>query len=154
MKRFQGGLIFKAHGLVYHSTLGWRVIQKEEKGSVSALSRAPAALSIFRTTSETGTSNPNLEGTFVAFLAGTAACRRECSGHWVRLTSNIAIPTPNPQPPACRNCGQDCEFWVPLSARCPMRHTQGYLALKEPRMQELGRADASARTEHWVHPNS
>jgi len=25
------GLVFKAHRLVYHSTLGWRVIKKEEK---------------------------------------------------------------------------------------------------------------------------
>jgi len=27
--RFRGGLVFKAHGLVYHSTLGWRVIKKK-----------------------------------------------------------------------------------------------------------------------------
>ena len=27
----RGGLIFKAHRLVYHSTLGWRVIKKKEK---------------------------------------------------------------------------------------------------------------------------
>jgi len=27
----QGGLVFKAHRLVYHSTLGWRVIKKREK---------------------------------------------------------------------------------------------------------------------------
>jgi len=29
--RFQKGLAFKAHRLVYHSTLGWRVIKKKEK---------------------------------------------------------------------------------------------------------------------------
>ena len=28
MKRFRGGLVFKAHSLVYHSTLDLRVIQK------------------------------------------------------------------------------------------------------------------------------
>ena len=28
LQRFRGGLIFKAHRLVYHSTLGWRVIKK------------------------------------------------------------------------------------------------------------------------------
>jgi len=27
--RFRGGLVFKAHRLVYHSTLGWRVIKKK-----------------------------------------------------------------------------------------------------------------------------
>ena len=32
MKRSRGGLVFKAHRLVYHSTLGWRVIKKEEEG--------------------------------------------------------------------------------------------------------------------------
>ena len=26
-----GGLVFKAHRLVYHSTLGWRVITKQKK---------------------------------------------------------------------------------------------------------------------------
>ena len=31
MKRFQGGLVFKAHRLVYHSSLGWRVIKKKEE---------------------------------------------------------------------------------------------------------------------------
>ena len=30
MKRFRGGLVFKAHRLVHHSTLGWRVIKKRE----------------------------------------------------------------------------------------------------------------------------
>ena len=30
VKRFRGGLASKAHRLVYHSTLGWIVIQKEE----------------------------------------------------------------------------------------------------------------------------
>ena len=31
MKRFRGGLVGKAHRLVYHSTLGWRVIRKKQK---------------------------------------------------------------------------------------------------------------------------
>ena len=30
MKRFRGGLVFKAHRLVYHSTLGLRVIKKKD----------------------------------------------------------------------------------------------------------------------------
>ena len=30
MKRFRGGLVFKAHKLVYHSTLGLRVIKKKK----------------------------------------------------------------------------------------------------------------------------
>ena len=30
MQRFQGGLVFKAHRLVYHSTLGLRVIKKKK----------------------------------------------------------------------------------------------------------------------------
>ena len=31
MKRSRGGLVFKAHRLVCHSTLGWRVIKKKNK---------------------------------------------------------------------------------------------------------------------------
>jgi len=31
VKRIQGWLVFKAHRLVYHSTLGWRVIQKRRR---------------------------------------------------------------------------------------------------------------------------
>ena len=30
MLRFRGGLVFKAHRLVYHSTLGLRVIKKKK----------------------------------------------------------------------------------------------------------------------------
>ena len=45
MKRFRRGHEFKAHGLVYHSTLGWRVIKKmKKKGSNFALEEAKAAL--------------------------------------------------------------------------------------------------------------
>ena len=31
VKRFRGGLVFEAHRLLYHSTLGLRVIKKKEK---------------------------------------------------------------------------------------------------------------------------
>ena len=31
VKWFRGGLVFKAHSLVYHSTLGWRVSKKKKK---------------------------------------------------------------------------------------------------------------------------
>ena len=31
VKRFRGGLVFKAHRLLYHSTLGLRVINKKRK---------------------------------------------------------------------------------------------------------------------------
>ena len=31
MKRFRGGLVFKAHRLLYHSTLGSRVIKKKKQ---------------------------------------------------------------------------------------------------------------------------
>ena len=34
MKRFRGVLVFKAHRLLYHSTLGLRVIKKKKKFSV------------------------------------------------------------------------------------------------------------------------
>ena len=30
VKRFRGGLVFKAHRLLYHSTLGLRVIEKKK----------------------------------------------------------------------------------------------------------------------------
>jgi hypothetical protein len=30
VQRFRGGLVFQAHGLVYHSTLGLRVIKKKK----------------------------------------------------------------------------------------------------------------------------
>jgi len=31
VQRFRGGLVFQAHGLLYHLTLGLRVIKKEEE---------------------------------------------------------------------------------------------------------------------------
>jgi len=34
VKRFRGGLIFKAHRLVYHSTLGLRVIKQKKKETI------------------------------------------------------------------------------------------------------------------------
>jgi len=37
VNRFQGGLVFKAHRLVHHSTLGVRVIKKEEDPRVFLL---------------------------------------------------------------------------------------------------------------------
>jgi len=41
VKRFRGGLVFKAHRLLYHSTLGLRVIKKKKKRS-SFVVQAPA----------------------------------------------------------------------------------------------------------------
>ena len=35
VQRFRGGLVFKAHRLLYHSTLGSRVIKKKKKRSLS-----------------------------------------------------------------------------------------------------------------------
>ena len=34
VERFRGGLVFKAHRLLYHSTLGSRVIKKRKKRSI------------------------------------------------------------------------------------------------------------------------
>jgi len=34
VKRFRGGLVFKAHSLLYHSTLGLRVIKKKKSDGV------------------------------------------------------------------------------------------------------------------------
>jgi len=31
VQRFRGGLVFEAHRLLYHSTLGWRVIKQKKK---------------------------------------------------------------------------------------------------------------------------
>ena len=31
VQRFRGGLVFKAHRLLYHSTLGFRVLEKKKK---------------------------------------------------------------------------------------------------------------------------
>jgi len=38
---FRGGLVFKAHRLVYHSTLGWRVIKKKRGCGVRTRVRRP-----------------------------------------------------------------------------------------------------------------
>ena len=44
MKRFRGGIVFKAHRLLYHSTLGLRVIKKKKKIK-PVLRRVPQARS-------------------------------------------------------------------------------------------------------------
>ena len=37
--RFRGGPVFKAHRLVYHSTLGWRVMIKRREGPARSAKR-------------------------------------------------------------------------------------------------------------------
>ena len=37
VKRFRGGLVFKARRLVYHSTLGWKVMKKKRQPSRGGL---------------------------------------------------------------------------------------------------------------------
>jgi len=45
VKRFRGGLVFKAHRRVYHSTLGLRVSNKEaEEGSAHFIKKKKKAL--------------------------------------------------------------------------------------------------------------
>ena len=43
VERFRGGLVFKAHRLLYHSTLSLRVIKKKRKSLVVLLERLPGA---------------------------------------------------------------------------------------------------------------
>ena len=45
------GLVFKAHRLVYHSTLGWRVMKKKNAMCADGVVRAPRGPSINRDTS-------------------------------------------------------------------------------------------------------
>ena len=42
VNRFRGGLVFKAHRLVYHSTLGLRVMKKKEEAVCARRSYAPS----------------------------------------------------------------------------------------------------------------
>ena len=51
VKRFPGGLVFKAHRLLYHSTLGVRVIKKKKKvganpGALGERARASAEVGL------------------------------------------------------------------------------------------------------------
>jgi len=48
-KRFRGGLVFKAHRLLYHSTLGLRVIKNNKKVRRTEQSASPceAELDLF-----------------------------------------------------------------------------------------------------------
>ena len=39
MKRFRGGLVFKAHGLLHHSLLGLRVTKKKKRSTHSAITK-------------------------------------------------------------------------------------------------------------------
>ena len=51
VKRFRGGFVFKAHRLVYHSTLGWRVIKKKKKTTLvkrHATQRTPRLTSVVK----------------------------------------------------------------------------------------------------------
>jgi len=48
VKRFRGGLVFKAHRLLYHSTLGLRVIKKKTKKLYAAELAAVQVTKYFR----------------------------------------------------------------------------------------------------------
>ena len=37
MKQFRGGLVFKAHGLLHHSTLCWIVIKKKKRSNLTGI---------------------------------------------------------------------------------------------------------------------
>ena len=47
MKWFRGGLVFKAHRLVYHSTLGLGVIKKKNGQSEEGVLRKGGLLTLF-----------------------------------------------------------------------------------------------------------
>ena len=47
VKPFRGGLVLKAHGLMHHSTLGWRVIQKERSKATQAGGVAQGQVTLF-----------------------------------------------------------------------------------------------------------
>jgi len=47
VKRFRGGLVFEAHRLLYHSTLGLRVTEKKEKNGAVAAPGEPCPFFVF-----------------------------------------------------------------------------------------------------------
>ena len=48
VKRFRGGLVFEAHGLLYHSTLSSRVIKKKKK----KMNKVSVVASLLRSSNE------------------------------------------------------------------------------------------------------
>jgi len=58
VKRFPGGLVFKAHRLLYHSTLGLRVIKEKKKKWPNRLEARPDRHFFFLITFDTGPRRP------------------------------------------------------------------------------------------------
>ena len=56
VKRFRGGLVSKAHRLVNHSTLGWRVIKKKKNLGVSNIVGSDAEVNFDRGCQQPGLS--------------------------------------------------------------------------------------------------
>jgi len=59
LKRFRGGLVFKAHRLVYHSTLALRVIKK--KGGEEGMEQEPSDREVLTSNPKPQTWNPKPE---------------------------------------------------------------------------------------------
>ena len=57
LQRFRGGLVFKAHSLVYHSTLGSRVIKKKKKTRYNQIVRQPEWCTVRRRVHTAGAQN-------------------------------------------------------------------------------------------------
>ena len=67
VKRFQGGFVYEAHRLLYHSTLGWRVITKKKNRPFETTSIRPLRSSGRRTStySDEIDLTPDVISTFV-----------------------------------------------------------------------------------------
>ena len=122
MKRLRGGLVFKAHRLLYHSTLGLRVIKKNN---------APSSPPVLNSNSEDLVELLWLNYRLIWLNY------RLIWFDWIPVSSKCWVCSSNTTPPVLGNWGHSPDYWG-RSSSCLMtrwseyiNQLQGYLAHKK-----------------------
>jgi len=114
VKRFRGGLVFKAHRLLYHSTLGLRVIKKKKVSQLRSRSQASVK-------AEDGSSIGSLLSYLRLLTGPTFSWRKDCPVELFLSRSQVSVKAEEAQEGRCKATWKR-EFKLPWREAGPPNH--------------------------------
>ena len=146
MKRFRGGPVFKAHRLVYHSTLGLRVIKKKKKSerlwewTKASSARSPTLRSSWRFALKL-LADPQV----CSVCLSLSLCRSLCSPRSLSRSVSLSL---------CHTLSLSLQRGKLAAPQATQRAATGFVGAKSPKVRDSGRGTTRAEDAQGIPTQS